>query len=707
MFFFSIPAFGLLLDKRLFTPAASHPVPSPIKLYINKDTGLSSGIEPSLTASGYEQATPHYADYILDMRSLLDDVVSLHATDSDYSPDEFLRSHFVRNRDVYDLDNSSASGVGELDFVHPEPNAIVPVAPSSTITVSQSGQTIELGALQFQDIDMDEIMWQPFTRPKKFSTGLDGLPIEPIFPMALPAGGLPTLTALDEQKLNELGLNAPSSGGVLVTGDALVPGTSIKLLTGSGQTGATEGNHREIVPWAKYPSDGELCRYYETQNSGLITASGRQAIYDIPAGLSSDKVYLLDASNQDSSGLVVQTFPGNFHATSGIDANGKAHNGPQTVDRLMYNIEQVGAGRPLVGRSLINGKRVFGHFAGEEAGSNGQSFGGAFLYATSNSINMYGGVVDPVTGGGISSRVEWGITNNRFSPVSWSTFLTTSLGPAPGVFGAPDTTTYNVRDQVDLGPNGAPWIKLYNRWGTVDYVVTPGGQQGGGGERVTATINYTTRVFREGTDSAGNFQWVELDPPDSPLTRTEQIVYYNSTFFANNIFSFFFFIKPNNGLVNVGNKAYIQWSDIISGSPAKPQLGRFAPLGGTTSELRPSTSRRVRRVSIGFFPSWKLRLYVTTNNQVSVPDRISVSPAATINISFDPSLSLGFTDVEIFGPPAYDSATDTNYIYFQTLDSLGGKVYFAKMTNDFVITEFNEVDDDDAILSGRAAIFDI
>ncbi len=236
--FFSIPAYALLADKRLFTDEGSHPVNSPIKLYINKDAGLSSGIEPTLSASGYEVATPHYADYILDMRTLLEDVLALHAADSQYSFNEFFASHMQRNRAIYDLDNSSVSGLTDLEYVHPSPVGDVPVAPSSTLTPSNQ---IELGAQQFQDIDLDEVMWQPFARPKDTETHSRGFVTVPVFPAVLPNGALPLFSALDEERYGLLGLNAVASGGLLVTGDGLANGTSIKLLTGSGQTGASEG----------------------------------------------------------------------------------------------------------------------------------------------------------------------------------------------------------------------------------------------------------------------------------------------------------------------------------------------------------------------------------------------------------------------------------------------------------------------------------
>jgi hypothetical protein len=694
--YFSIPAFGLLLDKRLFTPIASHPVDSPIELYINKDAALSINIEPTLSASGYEQATPHYADYILDLRDLLEDVTALHASDSQYSSDEFFKAHMRRNRAVYDLDNTSASGTSDLNYVHPAPTNTVPVAPSSTII---PGETVELGALQFQDIDMDEVQWQPFTRPTASAVGTSNLPIRPIFPAALPNGSLPTFTDLDKEKYGLLGLDVSSSGGALITGDALVEGTTLKLLTGSGQTGATEGDFVQNIPWARFPAGDQLNLYYETQNSGCVNASGRQAIYDIPAGLSSDNVYMLDVSDAGTSGQLIQTWPGNYHATSGIDPNGIAHRGVHIVDRLLYNLNEVNPNGLPVGRSLINGRRVFGHFVDSAVNSRGVDITGRLGYANGNDVYFYDRVTTPLAGGD-SSRFEWATTNNRFYPVNWSIFSTSALEPRPSVFGSAPSTNFDVGDI--MAADQVIWRKRYIQWGYIDSIVSPGGDRAAGGNKVAATITYEKHTYRQGTDSEGNFIWIELDPPESPTFTTQQTKYFQNTYSVNNIFSFFFLRKQNYGFVNVNGLVYFQW-----GEPGSfPLVNRFASISTASKSTQqvPSTSYSSTTYVIGSFPTWQVRLAVTTNNQVTIPNKMSISPASSAVISFDPSLPLEASDVNSFGPAVWDEATGLNYLYFSTFD---GSVYFAKMDTSFIITHINQVAPVDGIFGGRSVILDV
>ncbi|MEE8113028.1 MAG: hypothetical protein V3T23_01615 [Nitrososphaerales archaeon] len=703
--YFSIPAFGLLLDKRLFTEASSHPVATPITLYINRDAGLSQSIEPSLNASGYEVATPHYADYIIDMRNLLEDVFSLHSADSQYSSDEFFATHMRRNRAIYDIPNSSASGVSDLVFVHPESANTVPVAPSSLLT---PGNEIELGAQQFQDIDLDEVMWQPFTRPKLEVLGSTSVPFEPIFPAALPDGDVPTFTTLDEEKYGELALNiaAAASGGVLLTGDNLTEGTSLKLLTGSGEIGASEGSFRKIIPWAQFPAGDELNLYYPTESSGCISASGRQALYDVPAGLTDNKVYLLDVSDVGTSGELLQTFPANYHATSGIDENGTAHPGVHTVDRLLYGLGEFGANNLAAGRSLINGKKVFGHFVGSEVSPKGVSIASAFKYVNGDTVYGYGGINTPFATSTTAS-LDWATFDNTLSPLSWGQTFSSAVEPRAGIFGGPSATTWDVGDIMAAG-DGVIWFKRYTGWGTMDRLVCPASDRAGGGDKRTGTIVYETHLFREGTDPlTGNFVWIELDPPESPVFTSNNIRYFADTYTIGNIMTFFFYRNLNFGFVNVNDETRIQWSQIGAlGIHVKPRYNQFAPVSSLTrsSTLAPPTSHSSAVNVVGFFPSWKLQLSVTTNNQITIPDSIPLSPAGGDSISFAADIPMSLNRVDSFGPAVWDSTTGLNYLYF--VDILGD-VFFAKMNTSFVITHINRVSVTDAILAGRAAILSI
>ena len=699
--YFSIPAFGLLLDKRLFTAATSHPVSTSIKLYLNREAGLSESIEPSLNASGYEAATPHYADYILDMRALLEEVVDLHAADSEFSPDEFFASHMQRNRAIYDLPNSSASGVSDLEYVHPEPANTVPIAPSSTST---PGNEIELGAQQFQDIDIDEVMWQPFTRPKTLRTGPSDIPLEPVFPAALNNGSLPTFSDLDKEKFGELGFDAATSGGMIITGDGLVEGTSVKLLTGSGQFAAPEGTFRENVPWARFPAEDELSRYYETFSSGCVNASGRQAVYNVPTPLDDDTVYLLDVSAAGGSGLLIQNYPANYSATSGIDENGIAHPGVHNTDRLLYNLSELSANNLAVGRSLINGKKVFGHYVGSETSSNSISVTSRLKYATGNTIYSYGGVTEPLVGGG--TRHEWGTFGNTFSPANWSVSFTTALQGRPGLWGAAPSTTWSVGDIMSAA-DGVCWFKLYAQWGTMDRMVYPGTDGAGGGEARTDTIVYNSSVYRQGFVN-GEFQWIELPPPESPFTTTQTVHYFADTYTIGNIMSFWFYRKLHYGFVHANAETYIQWSDLGPfGQHILPRFNKLAPISSAprSTKLSPPTSHSASTYVIGYFPSWAVRLVVTTNNQVRTPDAMAITPANSVEISFDPDIPVTSSQVDTFGPVVYDPDTGLHYLYFYTINN--GPIYFAKMDSSFKIVHINRVDFTDAILNGRSAILNI
>ena len=707
--YFSIPAFGLLLDKRLFTSASSHPVATPIKLYINRDAGLSTSIEPTLTASGYEVATPHYADYILDMRTLLEDVTALHAADSEYSADEFFMSHMQRNRAVYDIPNSSASGVSDLEYVHPEPANTVPVAPSSTIIVTTSGNTIELGAQQFQDIDMDEVMWQPFARPKSPRTGPNDIPLEPVFPAALVDGALPTFSALDRENFGKLGFDAATSGGMIITGDGLNEGTSIKLLTGSGQFAAPQGTFRENVEWAQFPAGDQLNLYYPTEASGCINASGRQAIYNVPSPLADDTVYLLDVSDDGGSGLLIQNYPANYSATSGINKNGIAHPGVHNTSRLLYSLNEFSANNLAVGRSLINGKKIFGHYVGAETSPKGDSVTSKFKYAEGNTVYTFGGVNTPFAVGDAAS-VDWATQGNTLSPVTWGQVFVTSFQSRVGIFGGQNSTTWTLGD-IMSADDGVTWFKLYNAWGTMDRMVCPGGQRATGGDAREDTINYETHVFREGTNPiTGEFEWIELDPPESPVFTTQSVKYFADTYTIGNIMSFFFNRNLNHGFVHANGQTQIQWSEIGAfGVHVKPRYSKIAPVSSLpkSTQQSPPTSYSATTYVVGFFPSWKIRLNVTTNNQITIPLSMPLTPAGSVDITFHPDLPLVTADVDTFGPLVWDSATSQHYLYFYTGTGVNQVFYFAKMDSSFQITHINRVDATDTILNGRSAILDI
>lgn len=702
--YFSLPASGLLLDKRLFTDDDAHPVDSTVRLYINRDAGLSSLVEPDDDGTVYSSGTPHYADYILDMRSLIFEVTALHAADTDYTAQQFLEDHLRRVRAPYDL---SAYQVSPGEFLHPEPTNTVPSGaspPGTSGALQPPGDGFELGARSLMDLDMDEILWQAIARPKRRANATpQSVPVEPIFPVVLPGGSLPTFTSLEQTNLRQLALLGSTSGGLVVTGDGLVAGTSIKLSLGSGVTPAATGSFVQVVPWKLFPCGLELCTYYSPHGdpSATINALGRQGIYAAPGGLS-EGVYLLAASaNTQTSGLTVQHWPGNYHGISGIDQNGRSHNGVHVTSKLLYNLSA--AGGTIAGHSPINGEKVFTRWVGTQAGSKGETFSSAGpKYANGQTVYAAGKVVNPAINNFTASTVNWATVGNNFSPVSWATLTTTALGPARGIFGVPNSVTYVTADVQAGTDRGVIRRKQYAQWGFIDQVVAPDQDRGQGGQRKFATINYHTIEYREGTNPiTGEFAWIPVGESDT----SRDISWFDNTYHVNNIFSFFFLKKPNNGLVHVNGDIYVQWSDKISFTDVLPRKNRFAPIGAPTTRLYPATARSDTVVSIGFFPSWKLVRYVTTNNQVSVPDTIALSPANSATISFDPSLDFDTSTIQDFGPPVWDPSAGINYIYFTAIIGSQTRIFFAHMDTSFVITRINRVDA--GILSGRMVLLNV
>jgi hypothetical protein len=152
----------------------------------------------------------------------------------------------------------------------------------------------------------------------------------------------------------------------------------------------------------------------------------------------------------------------------------------------------------------------------------------------------------------------------------------------------------------------------------------------------------------------------------------------------------------------------------VAGNDILPRNNLFAPIGQPTLRKAPSTSRSDVIVSIGFFPSWARRRYVTTNNQVTVPDQIDFSPAKSKSITFDdllwvtPGEKARFLEnVDTFGAPVWDPDEGVNYIYFLWRDfSISqSRLFFAHMNTDFVIFRMNQVPE--GVLFGRPALLSI
>ena len=127
-----------------------------------------------------------------------------------------------------------------------------------------------------------------------------------------------------------------------------------------------------------------------------------------------------------SSGQLIQLYPANYSAASGIDDAGRAHPGVHTVDRLLYGLNEFTANTLAVGRSLINGKKVFGHFVGSETSPKGASISSLLKYVNGNTVYALAGVNEPFATSSTSS-VDWATFGNALSPVSWGQVLTSAM----------------------------------------------------------------------------------------------------------------------------------------------------------------------------------------------------------------------------------------------------------------------------------------
>jgi hypothetical protein len=715
--YFSMPAYAAQLDKRLFTAQASHPVTNIFKLYINRDTNRTITVEPTLAASGYESGTTNYADYILDVRDTLSTAFSLHATDSDYTADDFKRSHLAKRHAPYDLDNSSASGRNN-NYVHPE---------SATLTPKND----ELCASGFYDIDVDEIQWTPFTRPKKLATLSNGLPYEPCFPMVIKGdGSLPGFSTLDDELFGKLGLGASASGGLIITGDVLKSGTSVKLLTGSGVSFSDEGSHLYDVDWKQYPCGTGLNRYYTPTVPGkTISVLGRQAIYDVPNPSESEAVLMLNVSDAGTSGTLVQNWPGNYSSIDGINASGQAHNGIHVTSKLLYSGSRTPSGM-MVGRSTINGKIVFGHHVGGESFTI-SPFGTPFtknagstsiMYNNRNSVYMFAGAINVpyadlfAANYNIGSPTMWAETNQQLSPLSWSRVDNKGLKPTVAVWWSTyPPNTYNTLTLTDIIHNysegGACTLFRYTQFGIWDHLTCPDNPRSGKADNVTVSIPYTYENFLRAPRTSVNEPEVWVPDPIFPNGEGVYTFSYFSDFFGTNLS-----IwqgggnaggKPNYGLVNANGEVGIQYNN----PPVRVNLyNRVAFLGDGEFQLQPpQTVVTVYYVYSVFGGQGGLRKQVITyEGQERIPVRRFFGAEEKV-ITF--SSSLPSFQVLAFGAITWDPDEGVNYLYFSTYrgsssSPITDKYYFAKMNTDFEIFYVNEVSGQDAIF-GRALLLDI
>jgi hypothetical protein len=305
--------------------------------------------------------------------------------------------------------------------------------------------------------------------------------------------------------------------------------------------------------------------------------------------------------------------------------------------------------------------------------------------------------------------VDWATTNNRFSPINWSNVKTTALGAGINFFARRAITQFYTADIMAGSSRGVITRKAYAQWGFIDQLVVEDKDRATGGQTSFGIINYTTHSYKEGRDAGGAFKWIELD--DSPYGSSSKRTYHENTYFINNIWSFFFARKNNNGFVHVNGDVFVQWSqrNILGGTEDLPRNNLLAPIGEGQRVLVPPTTRSDVIISIGWFPGWARRRYVTTNNQISVPSTVRFTPADSAIITFDPALEFDATFVNEFSQPVWDPDEGVNYLYFLWVDPADPikRLFFAHMDTDFKIIRFNRIPADEGFLFGRPALLSI
>lgn len=717
---FSVPASGALLEKRLFTQSQNHPVNTTVRVYINKDANDSFLVEPDQTATHYESGTPHYSEVITDIRDILDESFALMANDSDWSDCDFKAAHLNRVRSGYNLDNTRASGLpGQCLYVHKAPDNTVPTED-------------ELGYLGgFQDIDIDEIQYQPVARPKDGtflgSTLNKRILIEPIFPAILDTtGSSPSLSNADDSYYINQGLGVSSSGGnVLITGDNLIDDSVYRLYSGSGNTHSALGTFQSQVDDAEYPGSSQLSQYYTpSDSSGIVVARGRRGIYGIAVGNIAKGVYILNVGPVNTSGSNINHWPSNYQNTSGVisgpmtasgvdQTQSVTHDGVHVTDKLIYAFSEIGnPGQPIRARSPINGRTIFAHIGPTETNSLGNAFGG--FYNIGDTIYELGRVSRPFTGGS-SSEVEVGSVNKELSPASFTKAITTQLRGLAAInslYVRRAASTQFIRRDI-IAPDDTPIISLktYGLDGNVDQLVIGDDPLFGGGQLQSFVTITTTRIYA--VPGVGS----QFDPVLIDTIVTSRVgEFFENTFFLNNIFSFFFFRRANNGFQNVNGQPFFQFTTNVQNNIAQnPINDGFAEIPTTGNfVLTPEDPIKTGTYTVGFFPVWATRRFVSVSTQTLIPGTVTVSPANSKTIDFTSQLQNFITrdNVSRFGPPIWDANEGINYIYFQTVGGFAGSpvqgfTYFAKMNTDFEIFEIVRVNSEDAILNGKAGLISV
>lgn len=152
-------------------------------------------------------------------------------------------------------------------------------------------------------------------------------------------------------------------------------------------------------------------------------------------------------------------------------------------------------------------------------------------------------------------------------------------------------------------------------------------------------------------------------------------------------------------MVNLNGEAWFQFGRTATFTRRGANLAQATAFN---TRQHPAQASTIRITSVGFFPSWRLILTRTTNNQVTLPVDVNFLQKEIKNATgFD---KFDDDDVLDYGPPVWDAANSVHYLYVKLLNNT---FWFCKMDTDFEIIEASPVSADDAILFGPIGLLDL
>ena len=242
--------FGLIAESELYQSG----VPYTFTLYKNKSAAISSTFVPRTDGASLARiANPLFKNYILDMRTRFSGLFNYITLDSPYNAQELLLDYFQRH-----TGNNPSGSVG--NWLHTQG---------------------ELGSSGLYDIDLREVMYQPYNRIAQYklsTTSGISLPVSPVGPsFCTRTGKIVRVTSRDvanaAQKDNHVmfAYGIASNNKIKIEGDIFSAGSKAYLTWTSGQLhGSATGSCAQMAE-----------RILETSTNDGVLNSG-MGLFTIP-----------------------------------------------------------------------------------------------------------------------------------------------------------------------------------------------------------------------------------------------------------------------------------------------------------------------------------------------------------------------------------------------------------------------------------------